>query len=330
MNFFTKKIILFSSVISTSLVAQTDTTSLKSVQTKPENYFKFNYDNDFFSATDRYYTQGIYSELILPLIKKSPLSKLLIPLNKTALNYYGINFEQDGYTPRSIRHQGIYYDERPYASIFFISHFLISIDPEQKQSFSTSLDLGIIGPGAKGEEEQKAIHKALNNIQPLGWEYQVASDYILNYNLRLEKSLFENKHLEFIGLINTRLGTLYDDVSAGVLLRTGWMQTYFKNLGLTKHPHSESKTNKFQCYFYSKGEIKTVVYNATMEGGMFNKNNIYTIPSNDIERVVTVAYAGIVVAYKSVSIEFTKAYLSPEFKGGLPHGWGHCAITVCF
>jgi hypothetical protein len=23
-------------------------------------------------------------------------------------------------------------------------------------------------------------------------------------------------------------------------------------------------------------------------------------------------------------------YLSPEFKGGLSHGWGHCVITFCF
>jgi lipid A 3-O-deacylase len=39
---------------------------------KQDHYFRLNYDNDFFSATDRYYTQGILAELILPGIKKSP------------------------------------------------------------------------------------------------------------------------------------------------------------------------------------------------------------------------------------------------------------------
>ena len=227
------KIILFFSVFSASLAGQSDTTIIKTLDIKPESYFRFNYDNDFFSATDRYYTQGIYLELIMPFIRKSPLSKVLIPINKNVVNYYGINFEQDGFTPRSIRHDSIYFGERPYASVFFVSHFLISVDRAKKQRLSTSLDLGIIGPEAKGEEEQKGIHRALKNIQPLGWEYQIASDYVLNYNMKFEKGVLVKKHVECIGFIGSRLGTLYDDISVGTLLRAGRMQSFFKNLGMS-------------------------------------------------------------------------------------------------
>ena len=328
------KIILLFSVFSTSLVGQSDTTTIITKPLKTERYFRFNYDNDFFSATDRYYTQGIYLQLIMPFIKKSPLSKLLIPINKNALNYYGINFEQDGFTPRSIRHDSIYFGERPYASVFFVSHFLISINTEKKQRLSTSLDLGIIGPEALGEEEQKGIHHALQNIQPLGWEYQIASDYVLNYNVKFEKGLLVKKRIECIGFVGTRLGTLYDDVSIGTIVRSGWMQSYFKNLGMSlsykNQNDSGEKTNKFQCYIFGKAELKTVAYNATLQGGMFNKNSIYTLPSQDIKRVVGIGYIGVVLAYKRVSLEYTNAYISPEFDGGLPHGWGHCCITVCF
>ena len=327
MNIGILKKSLFFCFLSTSLFSQTDTLNNGKKTQKPESYFKFNYDNDFFSATDRYYTKGIYIELIMPFVKKSPVSKLLIPLNKNATNYYGINIEQDGFTPRSIRHSEIYRGERPYASVFFISHFLTSINTEKKQRLTTSLDLGIIGPDAMGEQEQKGIHHALNNIQPLGWEYQIAEDYVVNYNAQFEKGLFLKKHFEFVGSLKARAGTLYDDIGAGILLRAGWMESYFKNLGLST---SHDKTNKFQCYFFSKGELKTVAYNATMQGGMINKNSIYTIPANDIERVVATAYVGVVLAYKRFSLEYTKAYLSPEFKGGLPHGWGHVSITTCF
>ncbi len=328
-NIFLRFFILVS-LFSSAAIAQQDTAGIHIKQQKPDSYFRINYDNDFFSATDRYYTQGIYLELITPFIKKSPISKLLIPLGKEALNYYGINFEQDGFTPRSIRHDSIYYGERPYASIFFVSHFLVSINTVKKQRLSTSLYLGIIGPDAKGEEEQKAIHKALKNIQPLGWQYQIAGDYIVNYNVKFEQALFSNKRLELIASAAGRAGTLYDDIGAGMMLRTGLFQGYFKNSGLTKQNDPNLKTSNFQCYVFGKAELKAVGYNATMQGGMFNKNSVYTIPASDITRAVGTAYLGIVLAYKRLSIEYTKVYLSPEFKNGLSHGWGHCNITICF
>ncbi|MGQ0828839.1 MAG: lipid A deacylase LpxR family protein [Bacteroidota bacterium] len=290
-----------------------------------DRYVHFYYDNDFFSATDRYYTQGIGIELIIPAMKKSPVSKVLIPF-KNAINYYGIRIAQDVFTPRSIRYDSIFEGERPYAGVFLTTHFLISINTEKKERLSTSVDIGIIGPEAKGEEEQKGIHHALNNIQPLGWENQIATDFIINYNAQFEKGFYIKNNIELIGFVDGRVGTLYNDIGVGAIVRSGWMEPYFKNLGLTR----QKNRKKIQCYALLKGKIKTVGYNATLQGGVFNKKSVYTIPSADVERLVGIGYIGIVIAYKRVSLEYTKSYLSPEFKNGLSHGWGHCAITFCF
>jgi lipid A 3-O-deacylase len=198
-----------------------------SVLQKPENYFRYNYDNDFFSATDRYYTQGVRLVLILNSLRKNPVAKLFFRVNRTAKNYHGIAFQRDGFTPRSIRHDSVFYGERPYASVCFLSSFLISFDKEKQQKVYSQLDLGVIGPNAKGEEEQKYIHRKLKNIQPLGWEYQVANDIVLNYTLQYEKGFLIKRNVEFIGLIEGRLGTLYDDISMGSTIRLGVMQEYF-------------------------------------------------------------------------------------------------------
>jgi lipid A 3-O-deacylase len=296
-----------------------------SVGIKRENYFRYNYDNDFFSATDRYYTQGVRLELILNSFVHNPLSKGMFRL-KGAANYYGIGFERDGFTPRSIRHDSVYYGERPYACVNFLSSFIISTDQEHQQSLFSQIDLGMIGPFTRGEEEQKYIHKVLNNIQPLGWEYQIANDAVVNYTLRYEKGFFMKKHIEFIGMLGVRAGTLYDDISMGGTLRIGILNSYFSSPGLTKN--SEGK--KFQCYVFFRENVKAVGYNATMQGGAFNKSSFYTLRVGEINRVVGTAYAGIVIAYKRVSLEYTKAYITPEFEKGLSHGWGHCNITVCF
>ncbi|MDQ3047885.1 MAG: lipid A deacylase LpxR family protein [Bacteroidota bacterium] len=311
---------------SLNLSAQSDSAAKQKNQFPSDRYFRFNYDNDFFSATDRYYTQGIYIDLVMPVIRHSPFSKVLIRLNKKADNYYGITLRQDGFTPRSIRYDSLVIGERPYASLFFVTHTLASVNQEKMLKLCTSLDLGVMGPDAKGEEEQKAIHKALDNIQPLGWENQIANDYVINYNARIEKGLIQKTYFDFSLSGEGRLGSMYTDLAAGGLLRVGFLQPYFANLGLTK----QKDQRKFQCYVFAKGNIKAVGYNATLQGGVFNRNSIHTLPAKDITRVVATGYLGFVVAYKRLSLEYTKAYISPEFRNGLFHGWGHCVIAVCF
>lgn len=306
------------------LPAQT-TDSLR--PSEPGGYFRLNYDNDVLSSTDRYYTQGIRLELSAPFLRKALLSGALIPINKHASNYYGMALEQDGFTPRSIRHDTIYFGERPYASVAFVSGFLVSVDNKQQQRLTTQLDLGVIGPAAKGEEEQKGIHYALNNIQPLGWEYQIDNDAVVNYTLNYEKGFLLKKHVEFIGMAEARAGTLYDDISLGAAIRIGWMQPYFENPGLS---NDHGTNRKFQCYVIVREKVKAVAYNATMQGGLFNRNSVYTLNKDEVTRVVGRADIGIVLAYKRVSIEYTKVHITPEFETGLRHGWGHICITVCF
>lgn len=314
-------------MFSIASMAQEDSTK------RIDRYYRHNYENDFFVASDRYYTQGVYLEFFLPVLKKTLLAKTLIALpvrcsrvGKPILKYYGMSLERQGFTPKSIRHEGIFYGERPFAAVAYFTHQLISLDPDRTLKLTTRICTGFMGPNLRGAQEQKGIHYALGNIQPLGWENQIENDYVLNYDLFLEKGLLSTKHFEITGIVEARAGTLYDDFSLGSMIRIGWMQPYFNNLGTTR----KKDARKFQCYLYAKGKIKAVAYNATMQGGVINRNSIYTIPADDIERFVGLAYYGIVLSYKRVSLEFSQAIVSPEFKNGLVHEWGRIGINVCF
>jgi hypothetical protein len=295
-----------------------------------ENYVSLYYDNDFFSATDRYYTQGIRLSFIHPIVSHSPFSYLLIRLNKNAKNYYGFHVQQDVFTPVSIRYNGgaIYYGERPFTALFFVSHSLSSINTSKKLLLRSQLDLGILGPYAKGEEEQKGIHKAINNIEPLGWENQLATDIIINYRLRIEKGFISTKNFECIAFSHMSLGTLYTNLGVGLHGRLGVFSPYFNNLGLEKN--AAERKNKFKIYLIGSAGAKIVAYNATLQGGLFNTSSVYTLPDSDIDRVVAELMGGLVIAYKRVSLEYSKFYITPEFKKGVDHSWGKCAVTVCF
>ena len=295
-----------------------------------DRYYKHKYENDFFSSTDRYYTQGVYLEFFLPVFKKTLLAKTLIHLkskpDNKILNYYGMSLERQGFTPRSIRHEGIYYGERPFAAVVYVTHQRISLNSDRTLKMTSRICTGFMGPNLRGAQEQKGIHYALGNIQPLGWENQIENDYVINYELFLEKGIVNTKHFEITGFTEVRAGTLYDDIAAGSMIRVGWMQPYFNNLGTTR----QKNARKFQCYFYARGKIKAVGYNATMQGGVINHNSVYTIPAGDIYRDVESVYFGLMMAYKRLSLEYSKAYISPEFKNGLCHGWGRVGINVCF
>jgi len=299
--------------------------SLSGSPDKNNRYFLVNYDNDFFNATDRYYTQGVYFEFIAPFLRKSPLSRILIPLNKQSKNYFGISIRQDCFTPGSIRYDTLNYLDRPYAATMYLSQYLISIDELNKRRLTSKIDLGIIGPCAVCEQEQKWIHHGLKNIMPLGWENQISTDVFINYSVGIEQGLISSNYFEMNALGDLRVGTVYDDASLGLMIRTGFMAGYFKQLGVIKN----AKRNKFQCYLFAKGKTKFVAYNAVMQGGFFN-DDIHTLPASSITRYVFSGAGGIVIAYKRVSIEYGKVYLSPEFLNGRYHGWGHCNLTVCF
>jgi lipid A 3-O-deacylase len=313
-------------IVITALSGKAQSTdSLLQSPDKTNRYFTASYDNDFFSATDRYYTQGVYFEFILPFLKKSPLSRLLIPLHKNSQNYYGISIRQDCFTPGSIRYDTLNYLDRPFAATMYLSQYLISIDELKKRRLTSKIDLGIIGPCAVCEQEQKWIHHGLRNIMPLGWENQLSSDAFVNYSLGLEQGLVTTRFFELTASGDLRAGTIYNDISLGVMTRVGFMAGYFKQLGIVKRP----KQNKFQCYLIARGKAKFVAYNATMQGGFFSED-IHTLSYSSVMPYIFSGSAGIVIAFKSVSIEYTKFYLSPEFLNGRYHGWGHCNLTVCF
>jgi lipid A 3-O-deacylase len=295
---------------------------------KLESYIRLRYDNDFFSATDRYYTQGIQLTIINQVIKYSPLSYALIPLKKGAINYYGLNFEQDCFTPKSIRYDTLNYLERPFSAVFFVSHSLNSLSPEKQMALKTELDLGVVGPCARCEDEQKAIHRSLLNIQPLGWENQIKTDYIVNYNVKLEKGLRMKKNREIIGNTSIRIGTLYTDVSAGLTARFGLLSPYFSNLGMDKY--SLYRKSNFQFYGILKGNARAVAYNATLQGGLLNRESVYTVSDDRVTRIVVEGMAGFIFTYKRIGLEYSKFYLSKEFKEGLEQHWGRCVVTYSF
>ena len=296
-----------------------------------ETYLVINFDNDILDYTDRFYTNGIRIELITPGLQANPVGKLLIPYWSGGRNYYGIAVVQNMYTPSTTKLGGILYGDRPYAAYLYLGSFKITLDPVHRYRQSSEIDVGIIGPNSYGEWVQRSFHNAVpTNNEPLGWEYQVKNDLVLDYSFKMEKGLADHKNICLVLFSKGELGTLYTNLSGGAMFRTGWMNPYFANLGTARGATLKKQgLRKFQCFLFLKGTGKMVGYDATLQGGMLNRSSTYILPSSAISRVVFETSGGVTVTYSGLRLDLEQYLLSPEFHQGLWHKWVHLSLSFC-
>jgi lipid A 3-O-deacylase len=283
-----------------------------------KSYFRFHYDNDYFTKTDEYYTQGIALEYVHPSIKKFPLTKLLWKPYQSNPQY-GITLNLFCYTPTNTAEDHILYSDRPFDADISLQTFLIQADSIHQQQVSASFSIGVMGPAALGKEIHTTIHRWLKNPLPHGWQYQIRNDIIINYQLNYEKKLVSAGN-NF--LLNTtaeaRLGTLNDKLSSGFNFMAGRFNKRFSSL--------TSKNKKTEYYFYGQSRLNFIGYDASMQGGLFNRNSPYTISAGDVTRVTFQADAGIIVNFRKLFLSYTQSYLTKEFRTGKYHRWGGVSI----
>ena len=288
---------------------------------KSQTYFRFNYDNDYFAATDQNYTQGYNFELVSPFFKKNPLNFLFIKPSNSEYKY-GLSIEHIGFTPNNIKSPNIQYGDRPFAASIMLKSFSIATDTIQKTRLVSSLNLGLIGSGAFGKEMQVAIHEATGNTIPKGWRNQIKNDVVLNYEINYEKQLIRyNNFFSLNSNSNLRVGTLFTNASVGLNAIIGIINSPFTSI---------TNKNKFQLYFYSQPVFTAVGYDATLQGGIFNNKSPYTISSRSIERFTAQYNYGIVLQTKTMYFEYSRSSITREYDLGRSANWGGIKIGFKF
>ncbi|MBI3511928.1 MAG: lipid A deacylase LpxR family protein [Bacteroidetes bacterium] len=290
------------------------------------------YDNDVFVQTDYYYTQGSFIEMNFPFLKKNPLSKILLKCSNGNDESFGILYGQQGFTPTSIHSDTILRGDRPFAGTLYLGLDRNSANTEKEIRMKSEIDIGVLGPAAYGYESQKFIHQCTNNPEPHGWQYQVKNALMLNYSLIVQKELIRRSQPydvfkerrgreELIGYGSLHAGTVNDYAGIGILDRIGFMNDYFDSPG---------RSQRVQCWIFTNAEARVVAYDGTLRGGFLNPGNAYVISADDLTRGVFQLGGGIGFAVKKIHLEFSDQFISPEFRTGRSHGWGHVDLAFVF
>jgi lipid A 3-O-deacylase len=298
----------------TNLIAQKDSTGIK---ISTNRFVKINYENDFFTQTDEYYTQGIKLEGVDPVLRYSPIMWLLPNLSHSVLQY-GLSAVQDCFTPTSITSVTILRGDQPFAGYVYLGHYKTSADYYKKQMLTAELDVGAIGSCAECEQEQKDIHRWFpGNVQPDGWQYQIGTGIMLNYKLGYEKALYSDTVLDIDACGQINAGTVYDNALAGFTIHVGKMQSHF----------FLNQASSFQFYGIIQAWAEGVAYNGTMQGDLFTNNSINTLAYKQISKLVFGDSYGLCLSFHKVTFVYSVTHITNEIITGYYHGWGHIDIT---
>lgn len=300
--------------------AMDNTVSYRNIPTS--QYFRINYENDFFTASDRDYTQGILIEKVHPALNRFFLMRVLWhPRNFESK--YGLAIEHNAYTPNQIDQYTIQYGDRPYAGVLLLKTFLIASSYPRRERISVSFCTGILGQAAGGEQMQRTIHHWINYTQPEGWHNQIQNDLVLNYQINGEKELMRSQnHFSLSAFGSVRAGTLSDKLTGGFTASLGNFKSSFSVPVLYDH--------HVQWYIYGQLLGNAVAYDATLQGGVFNHSSVYTIAKSDINRFTLQNKFGFVLIFRSLYLEYYRTGLTEEFDTSLYHRTGGLQIGFGF
>ena len=270
--------------------------------------FDLTWENDIFTARDRYYSQGIFLQYEYQNLDLEWLNPFFIPVPDIERTLKA-GVEQRGYTPSTIQSDTFLKGDRPYAATITYGNRFFSRSLSRKYALNWGLYIGFIGKPAFGEYTQKTVHKWIDSPKPKGWEYQLNTGFVVNMDLGYTKMFFNRSRwlrLELGDLLT--IGTLTNDMRIFAGLKLGYIG------------------NRRQFYLYYIPELRIVAYDGTLQGALFIKPSMAAIPTKSIERFVGEQQVGIYLRYKPFYATAHFHYQSRLFRYAMNHMWGGIAI----
>jgi len=324
----------------------------------PKHALKIFSENDFWmfgNSTDIYYTQGLRIQYLEELDTNCKFTNYWPFLFKNAdvQNLVGYSIGQNIYTSTDITISELMPDDRPYAAWLYFAFTSTSNSLAKKHRLTTDVHLGVIGPLAQGKFVQSNFHKLIGSPDPKGWPHQVANDIGFNLNVKYEPwgfSPISNDSIigfDFVPNAEVMAGSVFNVLGAGATVKVNILNAgpYFGNAfnavgGIPKKKGKSAAAGKpkfFESFrdagisLFGRPSGKAVLYNALLQGGIFNDNSPYTIRNSDVERFYFDMDYGITVSSPYIDISYSRAYRTREFKQQEHnHQWGQIYLTVKF
>ncbi len=297
------------------------------------------WENDAVAGTDHHYTNGVeFSYLsvedhLWDWFRKS--SEVLPGVGPNDRLRVGLSLGQSIFTPDDKATTSPLPDQRPYAGWLYLGVAVVANHGDQLDTWV--LDLGVVGPDAKGEQVQNGFHDFIVSSHANGWGNQLVNKF--GYQL-----LFEHRW-SHVTPNKVNVGRLQLDFSPHVGFSLGNVETY-ANAGLTIRIGADLRDDfgvprirpslpgsdyfvpqdKFGWYVFAGIDARAVAYNIFLQG----QPATYDIQIMK-EKFVYDGQAGFALIWRKVRLAYTYVIRSHEYLGqGQPDRFGSVGMTTLF
>lgn len=279
-------------------------------------------ENDaFFSGTDRNYTNGLKFNYTLP-DRKTPdfakkIGRTLLRSKEGQPLLSTFVFGQSIYTPEDISSAAPLPDQHPYAGWLYLGSTITSV--KDKHADVLSLELGVVGPAAKGEFVQSNFHQLIDGQEPKGWDNQLKNELglLLSYQHHWTSiTLPQLGPFEFdvTPTLGASLGNVQISGTAGLGFRIGG--------NLNSDPFGPPRirpaisgpgtfgSDKFSWYFFVNTNARAVGRDIFLDGNTFRHSQ-----SVDKQSLVGEVQAGLALQVHCLEFTYSLINRTEQFEG---------------
>ncbi|PQJ23054.1 lipid A deacylase LpxR family protein [Tenacibaculum sp. SG-28] len=278
-------------------------------QKKYTKEFSFVNDNDLYTSTsqDRYYTNGTFiSFRFLNTKENADIHKKI----------YDITVSHEIYTPYKAIVATVAEHDRPFAGYVY-GKFGIATYRHEENIFKKEIEIGVIGPEAKGQEIQNFVHAIYGFDIAEGWKYQINTMFAINANLYYTKKInkLSSSNFDINWASAAKIGTVHNEVTTGFIARVGIkpLQKNYNSVAFQSNLNkcNSDTNNESEFFIYLKPSITYVAYDATIQGSLFHNDSPVTFA---IAPFKLLAELGIRYTYDRWSFGYQINYHSKKIK----------------
>lgn len=284
-------------------------------------------DNYDFELKDRYYSNGFI--LQYNRLSKKTSAKVLKKINRFELAHKVYN----PVTNRRSVENVLANMDRPFAGWFYGSYGNTLFNAKNN-IIEYTFNAGVMGPSAFGAEVQQGWHKFIGLYKVYGWEYQLNNTIGLNASAAYYHTIIPaapGRGLTMHLVSKAELGTILNNASAGLLIKTGSLNRDEKQTGywMGNLGADEKTFNRREFIFFLEPLVQYQAYNATVQGSMFtdDKGPFTT----GIDPFVFQVKVGFMITGNDVGFRFYQTFRTKEGSNMLKgEHWGTIGLSVRF
>jgi hypothetical protein len=309
-------------------------------------------DNDLFAggATDRDYTGGMAvtisgSQARDGLLSLDPalaqIDRLFISPDSIGDVHYARQAGLIAFTPTDIAASQPLHDDRPYASLLFVSNGRVSVDADGRNAWSSNLTVGMLGLALSGRLHSE-VHELFGSDPVNGYDNQISAggEPTARYTLARHHLWIANPAatLDVKTTLQGSVGYL-TETSAAISMRVGRFETPWWSFApeLTDYigppvPVAQRSGNRLEMYFFTGARVKARAYNAFLQGQF--RDSVVEYSASEVEPIVVQAWAGFVSQiFEQTQVSYTLNYQTAEVRDGkAAHDtfWGSVQLSHSF